>query len=143
MLGYHLGFLAAVGSPGSAVVWLQAASEFGLPIHSWVRYMEIAAQGVNGLMLGLAGCGPQSHFSSLHFTPLSLQGTHESLKGNAKALSTVTAIIDGTGSIGMYSWGMPGTDFPPAPRCWRAPGPLSPMNRASPNAACVSSQVLP
>uniref|UniRef100_A0A672V711 Glucose-6-phosphate exchanger SLC37A2 n=1 Tax=Strigops habroptila TaxID=2489341 RepID=A0A672V711_STRHB len=27
-------------------------------------------------------------------------GTHESLKGNAKALSTVTAIIDGTGSIG-------------------------------------------
>ncbi|KAL0627064.1 Glucose-6-phosphate exchanger SLC37A2 [Plecturocebus cupreus] len=27
-------------------------------------------------------------------------GTHKSLKGNAKALSTVTAIIDGTGSIG-------------------------------------------
>uniref|UniRef100_A0A674HKC6 Glucose-6-phosphate exchanger SLC37A2 n=1 Tax=Taeniopygia guttata TaxID=59729 RepID=A0A674HKC6_TAEGU len=26
-------------------------------------------------------------------------GTHESLKGNAKALSTVTAIIDGTGSV--------------------------------------------
>ena len=27
-------------------------------------------------------------------------GTHPSLKGNSKALSTVTAIIDGTGSIG-------------------------------------------
>uniref|UniRef100_A0A671SLK5 Solute carrier family 37 member 1 n=1 Tax=Sinocyclocheilus anshuiensis TaxID=1608454 RepID=A0A671SLK5_9TELE len=27
-------------------------------------------------------------------------GTHKSLKGNARALSTVTAIIDGTGSIG-------------------------------------------
>ncbi|XP_054989991.1 glucose-6-phosphate exchanger SLC37A2 isoform X2 [Sorex araneus] len=27
-------------------------------------------------------------------------GTHQSLKGNAKALATVTAIIDGTGSIG-------------------------------------------
>lgn len=27
-------------------------------------------------------------------------GTHESLHGNAKALATVTAIIDGTGSIG-------------------------------------------
>lgn len=27
-------------------------------------------------------------------------GTHSSLKGNAKALSTVTSIIDGTGSIG-------------------------------------------
>lgn len=28
------------------------------------------------------------------------QGTHKSLKGNARALSTVTAIIDGTGSVG-------------------------------------------
>lgn len=28
------------------------------------------------------------------------QGTHESLRGNSRALSTVTAIIDGTGSIG-------------------------------------------
>ncbi|KAG7217214.1 hypothetical protein INR49_027758 [Caranx melampygus] len=27
-------------------------------------------------------------------------GTHESLRGNARALSTVTAIIDGTGSVG-------------------------------------------
>ncbi|MEQ2284695.1 hypothetical protein AMECASPLE_024200, partial [Ameca splendens] len=27
-------------------------------------------------------------------------GTHESLRGNSRALSTVTAIIDGTGSIG-------------------------------------------
>lgn len=29
-------------------------------------------------------------------------GTHKILRGNAKALSTVTAIIDGTGSIGQY-----------------------------------------
>lgn len=29
-------------------------------------------------------------------------GTHSSLKGNSKALSTVTSIIDGTGSIGIY-----------------------------------------
>ena len=27
-------------------------------------------------------------------------GTHESLKGNAKALATVSAVIDGTGSFG-------------------------------------------
>uniref|UniRef100_A0A8C3J498 Uncharacterized protein n=1 Tax=Calidris pygmaea TaxID=425635 RepID=A0A8C3J498_9CHAR len=60
----------------------------------------IAARGVSNLTLGLAGCSPQSCFSSLCFTAPSLQGTHESLKGNAKALSTVTAIIDGTGSIG-------------------------------------------
>ena len=29
-------------------------------------------------------------------------GTHKSLRGNARALATVTAIIDGTGSIGTY-----------------------------------------
>uniref|UniRef100_A0AAY4BSF0 Major facilitator superfamily (MFS) profile domain-containing protein n=1 Tax=Denticeps clupeoides TaxID=299321 RepID=A0AAY4BSF0_9TELE len=29
-------------------------------------------------------------------------GTHKSLKGNARALSTVTAIIDGTGSVGKF-----------------------------------------
>lgn len=40
-------------------------------------------------------------FSSMFFHT---QGTHECLKGNAKALSTVTAIIDGTGSIGQYGW---------------------------------------
>lgn len=34
---------------------------------------------------------------------LSLQGTHKSLKGNSRALSTVTAIIDGTGSVGKPS----------------------------------------
>ncbi|OXB58624.1 hypothetical protein ASZ78_007618, partial [Callipepla squamata] len=35
---------------------------------------------------------------------LPLQGTHKSLKGNARALSTVTAIIDGTGSVGKQSF---------------------------------------
>lgn len=29
-------------------------------------------------------------------------GTQEALRGNAKALATVTAIIDGTGSIGKH-----------------------------------------
>lgn len=77
---------------------------------------KFASRAVKGLMLGLVGCGPRNRFSSLHFTPPFLQGTHESLKGNAKALSTVTAIIDGTGSIGMYGWGMPSADFPPPRR---------------------------
>lgn len=30
------------------------------------------------------------------------QGTHKSLKGNSHALATVTAIIDGTGSVGEW-----------------------------------------
>ena len=29
-------------------------------------------------------------------------GTHKSLQGNSKALATVTAIIDGTGSVGRW-----------------------------------------
>lgn len=32
-------------------------------------------------------------------------GTHDSLQGSSKALATVTAIIDGTGSIGK-SWAL-------------------------------------
>lgn len=39
--------------------------------------------------------------NSSHLPP---QGTHKSLKGNARALSTVTAIIDGTGSVGECRW---------------------------------------
>lgn len=38
--------------------------------------------------------------------PLS-QGTHNSLKGNSHALSTVTAIIDGTGSVGTQRMSLP------------------------------------
>uniref|UniRef100_A0A7N6ASJ0 Major facilitator superfamily (MFS) profile domain-containing protein n=1 Tax=Anabas testudineus TaxID=64144 RepID=A0A7N6ASJ0_ANATE len=34
-------------------------------------------------------------------------GTHKSLKGNAKALSTVTAIIDGTGSVDFFGGTIP------------------------------------
>lgn len=34
-------------------------------------------------------------------------GTHSSLEGNAKALATVTAIIDGTGSIGLFYYRQP------------------------------------
>ena len=33
-------------------------------------------------------------------TPLNTQGTHKSLKNNQNAKATVTAIIDGTGSLG-------------------------------------------
>lgn len=44
---------------------------------------------------------PLSRFTELHPDGVFVsQGTHESLRGNSRALSTVTAIIDGTGSIG-------------------------------------------
>ena len=48
---------------------------------------------LNGMLIG----GPASLISSAVSADL---GTHKSLRGNAAALSTVTGIIDGTGSIG-------------------------------------------
>jgi OPA family glycerol-3-phosphate transporter-like MFS transporter 1/2 len=52
-----------------------------------------------GLLVVVGGLvnGPYSLITTAVSAEL---GTHSSLKGNAKALSTVTSIIDGTGSIG-------------------------------------------
>lgn len=52
-----------------------------------------------GLMLvtGMFVNGPYALITTAVSTDL---GTHSSLKGNSRALATVTAIIDGTGSIG-------------------------------------------
>uniref|UniRef100_M4C638 Major facilitator superfamily (MFS) profile domain-containing protein n=1 Tax=Hyaloperonospora arabidopsidis (strain Emoy2) TaxID=559515 RepID=M4C638_HYAAE len=47
----------------------------------------------SGFMLG----GPANLISTAISADL---GTHESIRGNAEALSTVTGIIDGTGSVG-------------------------------------------
>ncbi|XP_007901751.2 glucose-6-phosphate exchanger SLC37A1 isoform X2 [Callorhinchus milii] len=62
-----------------------------------VKYM-----GLKTIIVMLIGCGalvngPYSLITTAVSTDL---GTHTSLMGNSKALSTVTAIIDGTGSIG-------------------------------------------
>ncbi|KAD5961308.1 hypothetical protein E3N88_12781 [Mikania micrantha] len=49
------------------------------------------------LVVGMFVNGPYALITTAVSADL---GTHESLKGNSKALATVTAIIDGTGSIG-------------------------------------------
>ncbi len=49
------------------------------------------------LVLGILIVGPYSLITTAVSADL---GTHESLQGNAKALATVVAIIDGTGSLG-------------------------------------------
>ncbi|MFS7958528.1 putative ABC-type glycerol 3-phosphate transporter [Helianthus anomalus] len=49
------------------------------------------------LIIGMFINGPYALITTAVSADL---GTHESLKGNSKALATVTAIIDGTGSIG-------------------------------------------
>lgn len=49
------------------------------------------------LITGIFVNGPYALITTAVSTDL---GTHSSLKGNSRALATVTAIIDGTGSIG-------------------------------------------
>ncbi|XP_018430950.1 PREDICTED: glucose-6-phosphate exchanger SLC37A1-like [Nanorana parkeri] len=56
----------------------------------WER-LQTPPTPVKSLNVTLAPCSFLLHL---------FQGTHKSLKGNAHALSTVTAIIDGTGSVG-------------------------------------------
>lgn len=49
------------------------------------------------IIVGLLVNGPYALITTAVSAEL---GTHHSLEGNSKALATVTAIIDGTGSIG-------------------------------------------
>lgn len=65
-------------------------------------YNSIGQNGIGTTIAMLIVCGGLVNGPyALITTAVSADlGTHESLRGNAKALSTVTAIIDGTGSIG-------------------------------------------
>uniref|UniRef100_A0A8C5AB51 Glucose-6-phosphate exchanger SLC37A2 n=1 Tax=Gadus morhua TaxID=8049 RepID=A0A8C5AB51_GADMO len=55
---------------------------------------------VAGLMLLVCGGLVNGPYALITTAVSADLGTHESLQGNSRALSTVTAIIDGTGSIG-------------------------------------------
>uniref|UniRef100_A0A674IIR8 Glucose-6-phosphate exchanger SLC37A2 n=1 Tax=Terrapene triunguis TaxID=2587831 RepID=A0A674IIR8_9SAUR len=65
-------------------------------------YNHVGQNGIGSSVAMLIICGALVNGPyALITTAVSADlGTHECLKGNAKALSTVTAIIDGTGSIG-------------------------------------------
>ncbi|XP_069059070.1 glucose-6-phosphate exchanger SLC37A1 [Pleurodeles waltl] len=68
-----------------------------LYVFSSVSKMGMTATIGMLLLSGALVNGPYSLITTAVSADL---GTHKSLKGNAKALSTVTAIIDGTGSVG-------------------------------------------
>lgn len=51
------------------------------------------------IVVGLLVNGPYALITTAVSAAL---GTHSSLQGNSKALSTVTSIIDGTGSLGKF-----------------------------------------
>ncbi|XP_078089217.1 glucose-6-phosphate exchanger SLC37A1-like isoform X2 [Mustelus asterias] len=68
-----------------------------LYIFSAIGYMGLKTIIVMLVVCGALVNGPYSLITTAVSADL---GTHKSLMGNSKALSTVTAIIDGTGSIG-------------------------------------------
>ncbi|XP_023015190.1 major Facilitator Superfamily Transporter 16 isoform X5 [Leptinotarsa decemlineata] len=56
--------------------------------------------GLNMILLVIVGLLVNGPYALITTSVSAELGTHESLEGNSKALATVTAIIDGTGSIG-------------------------------------------
>lgn len=58
---------------------------------------------VNIILLLIAGALVNGPYALITTAVSAELGTHESLHGNSKALATVTAIIDGTGSIGTFN----------------------------------------
>uniref|UniRef100_A0A8C8IK06 Glucose-6-phosphate exchanger SLC37A2 n=1 Tax=Oncorhynchus tshawytscha TaxID=74940 RepID=A0A8C8IK06_ONCTS len=65
-------------------------------VHSHIRHHWLLTMWML-LVCGALVNGPYALITTAVSADL---GTHESLRGNSRALSTVTAIIDGTGSIG-------------------------------------------
>ncbi|XP_061352595.1 putative glycerol-3-phosphate transporter 1 [Gastrolobium bilobum] len=55
---------------------------------------------VNGALMFITGMFVNGPYALITTAVSADLGTHKSLKGNSRALATVTAIIDGTGSIG-------------------------------------------
>lgn len=73
---------------------------FAIPLLLVYQTFGTASLAINIFLLFIVGIvvnGPYALITTSVSTEL---GTHSSLDGNAKALATVTAIIDGTGSIG-------------------------------------------
>lgn len=55
---------------------------------------------INIILMFMSGVFVNGPFALITTAVSADLGTHKSLKGNARALATVTAIIDGTGSVG-------------------------------------------
>jgi OPA family glycerol-3-phosphate transporter-like MFS transporter 1/2 len=71
-----------------------------IPVLYLYREYGSLSMNVNVGFMMLAGVLVNGPYALITTAVSADLGTHESLKGNAKALATVTAIIDGTGSIG-------------------------------------------
>lgn len=90
-------FLDKTGLPAISCSILLALS-----IPAMMCYLAFAAfsMGLNIFLLLIMGFLVNGPYALITTAISAELGTHESLRGNAKALATVTAIIDGTGSVG-------------------------------------------
>lgn len=73
---------------------------FAAPVLMIYQLFGYASYGLNILILFIAGALVNGPYALITTSVSAELGTHSCLEGNAKALATVTAIIDGTGSIG-------------------------------------------
>merc|ERR1719430_2771306 len=73
--------------------WCPMSTAVGIPIHNACFTWNIILTLVTGTLVN----GPYALITTAVSAEL---GQHPSLRGSGKALATVTAIIDGTGSIG-------------------------------------------
>lgn len=64
------------------------------------RYYGGISQNVNIILMMIAGLFVNGPYALITTAVSADLGTHSSLKGDPRALATVTAIIDGTGSVG-------------------------------------------
>ena len=81
---------------------MTAAGFVYLSIPVLFMYREYGARSMstNLALMALSGMLVNGPYALITTAVSADLGTHESLKGNSRALATVTAIIDGTGSIG-------------------------------------------
>ena len=73
--------------------WCSLTQVAGVPVVNVCYYNNLIILVITGLLVN----GPYALITTAVSAEL---GTHKSLRGSGKALATVTAIIDGTGSIG-------------------------------------------
>mmetsp|Transcript_41120 Transcript_41120/g.101430 ORF Transcript_41120/g.101430 Transcript_41120/m.101430 type:complete len:489 (+) Transcript_41120:164-1630(+) len=71
-----------------------------IPVLWMYREYGSSSMTANIALMMLAGMLVNGPYALITTAVSADLGTHESLKGNARALATVTAIIDGTGSLG-------------------------------------------
>merc|ERR1712107_198939 len=73
--------------------WCPITADHGVPVHNSCFNLNIFLTLVTGTLVN----GPYALITTAVSAEL---GQHPSLRGSSKALATVTAIIDGTGSVG-------------------------------------------